>query len=253
MGPLRILVADDHEVVRIGVCAMLERHGWQICGTAADGPEAVSKAVQLNPDIVILDLGMPKLNGMEAARRILRHNPSCRILILTLDGSEQTVRAALTAGVCGFLLKSDLVEDLPVAINVLQRGGVYFTNAVTQMMLEGYLAGPRRSDSARRSLSSREREIVQLIAEGSCSKEIAVRLNLSVKTVETHRTNIMRKLGIHTISGLVLYAIQNHLIQIPTLDPQPAAALAVVPAGSLSNNSVQPGTKNCAVVVDHPY
>jgi DNA-binding NarL/FixJ family response regulator len=228
---------------------MLEGHGWQICGSAVDGQDTVEKASQLRPDIIVLDLGMPKLNGIEAARRILRHDPTCRILILTLDGSEQMVQAALSVGVSGYLLKSDLVEDLPAAINTLQRGGVYFTKAVSQMVLDGYLAGLRRTNAVRLTLCPREREIVQLIAEGFCNKEIAVRLELSVKTVETHRTNIMRKLRIHTVPGLVLYAIRNHLIQVPTFAcgtrTQPG-----MPLESASNGSVQPGLENPAVVVD---
>jgi DNA-binding NarL/FixJ family response regulator len=218
MDPLRILVADDHEVVRIGVCTMLDsQEGWQVCGTAADGQETVEKARQLNPDIIVLDLGMPRLNGLEAARRILRHDPACRILILTLQNSEQTVRAALEAGVTGFVLKSDVVEDLPAAIKVLQKGGVYFTKVVGLMVLNGYLANIREESVQTlfpQQLTGREREIVQLIAEGSCNKEMAVLLNLSVKTVETHRSNIMRKLGLHTVSELVFYAIQNNLIQV---------------------------------------
>ena len=139
MGPLRILVADDHEIVRVGVCSMLAGRGnWQICGTATDGWEAVEQARRLHPHIVVIDLGMPRLNGLEAARRIVKDDNAIRILILTLQDSEEAIKAALQAGVHGFVLKSDVAQDLPSAVSALERGGVFFTKVVGRMLLDDF-------------------------------------------------------------------------------------------------------------------
>jgi len=215
-------VADDHEVVRRGVVAMLSAHpGWQVCGEAVDGRDAVEKATQLNPDIVILDIGMPNLNGLEAARQIYRHNPRHRILILTITDTEQVVVEVLKAGATGYLLKSDAGRDLIAAVETLQRNSTFFNSRVGQMVLSGFLNGREpgvpADNATGPSLTSREREIVQMLAEGKSSKEVAVALNLSVKTAETHRSNIMRKLGLHSVSALVLFAIRNNIVQIPVL------------------------------------
>src|SRR5450432_4591278 len=141
MGVLRILVADDHEVVRKGLVALLQQRDWQVCGEAAEGRDAVEKALQLKPDVVILDLGMPNLNGLEATRQILKTNPQARILILTLHDSDQVVREVLNAGARGFLLKSDAVRDLVAAVEALRRRKTYFTSKVAAMVLDGYLKG----------------------------------------------------------------------------------------------------------------
>src|SRR6476661_10966837 len=142
MATLRVLVADDHEIVRKGVCALIMSHpGWEICGEACDGREAVDKATQLKPDVVILDIGMPSLNGLEATRQILKVNPQARILILTLHDSDQIVREVLNAGARGFLLKSDAARDLVAAVEALRRDKTYFTSKVAAMVLEGYLKG----------------------------------------------------------------------------------------------------------------
>jgi DNA-binding NarL/FixJ family response regulator len=218
-------VADDHEVVRRGVVAMLTAHqGWQVCGEAVDGRDAVEKTKQLNPDIVILDIGMPNLNGLEAARQINRLNPRHRILILTITDTEQVVTEVLKAGATGYLLKSDAGRDLIAAVETLQRNSTFFNSRVGQMVLSGFLNGREpgvpTDDTAGPSLTPREREIVQMLAEGKSSKEVAVALNLSVKTAETHRSNIMRKLGLHSVSALVMFAIKNNIVQIPMLgDP----------------------------------
>jgi len=209
---------------------MLAAHpGWQVCGEAVDGREAVEKTKQLNPDIVILDLGMPNLNGLEAARQIYRHNPRHRILILTITDTEQVVIEVLKAGATGYLLKSDAARDLVTAVETLQRNSTFFNSRVGQMVLNGFLSGRDPGtvpdDSAGPSLTPREREIVQMLAEGKSSKEVAVALNLSVKTAETHRSNIMRKLGLHSVSALVLFAVRNNIVQIPTLG-RPDNALA---------------------------
>lgn len=224
MAIFRILVADDHEVVRKGLVSLLQQQpDWQVCGEAGDGREAVEKAAQLKPDVVILDIGMPSLNGLEAARQILKTNPSARVLILTLHDSDQVVRDVLNAGARGFLLKSDAARDLVAAIEALRRDKTYFTSKVAAMVLDGYLkggVGPTPPTPGRNRLTPREREIVQLLAEGKSTKEVAVALGLSVKTAETHRSNIMRKLQLHSVSDLVLYAVRNNIVHVvqPTLE-----------------------------------
>jgi DNA-binding NarL/FixJ family response regulator len=215
----RILIADDHEVVRRGLCALLQAQpDWQICGEAADGREALDKAQKLKPDVVILDIGMPSLNGLEATRQILKLNPQTRILILTLHDSDQVVREVLNAGARGFLLKSDAARDLVAAVEALRRDKTYFTSKVAAMVLEGFLKQGTPSAMAapptRGRLTPREREIVQLLAEGKSTKEVAVALGLSVKTAETHRSNIMRKLELHSVSDLVLYAVRNNIVHV---------------------------------------
>lgn len=217
--PFRIFVADDHEVVRRGLCALLQAQpDWEICGEAADGREALEKAQKLKPDVVILDIGMPSLNGLEATRQILKLNPQTRILILTLHDSDQVVREVLNAGARGFLLKSDAARDLVAAVEALRRDKTYFTSKVAAMVLEGFLkqGSPAAVTAApaRGRLTPREREIVQLLAEGKSTKEVAVALGLSVKTAETHRSNIMRKLELHSVSDLVLYAVRNNIVHV---------------------------------------
>jgi DNA-binding NarL/FixJ family response regulator len=217
MGVFRILVADDHEVVRKGLISLLQSQpDWQVCGEAADGREAVEKAQQLKPDVVILDIGMPSLNGLEATRQILKINPQARVLILTLHDSDQVVREVLNAGARGFLLKSDAARDLVAAVEALRRDKTYFTSKVATMVLEGYLKGTPGTvaTTSRSRLTPREREIVQLLAEGKSTKEVAVALGLSVKTAETHRSNIMRKLQLHSVSDLVLYAVKNNIVHV---------------------------------------
>jgi DNA-binding NarL/FixJ family response regulator len=216
--PFRILVADDHEIVRRGLCALLRAQpDWEVCGEASNGREAVEKALQLQPEVVILDVGMPSLNGLEATRQILKASPQIKILILTLHDSDQVVQEVLNAGARGFLLKSDAARDLVAAVEALRRGKIYFTPKVASMVLDGYL---RRDKSGaveiptRGRLTPREREIVQLLAEGKSSKEVAVVLGLSVKTAETHRSNIMRKLELHSVSDLVMYAVRNNIVHV---------------------------------------
>jgi DNA-binding NarL/FixJ family response regulator len=217
---LRILIADDHEVVRRGLCALLQTHeGWEVCGEAADGREAVEKAKQLKPDIVILDIGMPNLNGLAATRQLADFDPNYKIIVLTITDSDHVIREALNAGARGFVLKSDAVRDLVAAIEALQRGQMFFTSRVNEMVLAGFLekgvATPRGvTPSLFPSLTPREKEVIQLLAEGKSSKEVATVLNLSTKTAETHRSNIMRKLGFHSIRDLVLYAVKNNIIQV---------------------------------------
>ncbi|HUA14203.1 MAG TPA: response regulator transcription factor [Verrucomicrobiae bacterium] len=219
---LRILIADDHEVARRGIRALLEAHpGWQVCGEAKDGRESVELAARLNPDLVLLDIGMPNLNGLEAARHILAASPKTAILILTMHDTDQVVREVLRAGARGFLLKSDAGRDLVAAVEALQRNSTFFTRRVSQMVLDGFLRrhdagidGDDISEDGRNPLTTREREVIQLLAEGKTSKEVAVTLNLSVKTAETHRTNLMRKLGLHSVADLTRYAVRNGIVQV---------------------------------------
>src|SRR6266436_6478706 len=218
MNPLRILVADDHEIVRRGLVSLLKSHlGWEVCGEAQDGREAVDKAKELKPDIIILDIGMPNLNGLEAARKLLRDNPQARVLILTITDTDEVVRAVLDAGARGFVLKSDAARDLVSAVEALQSNKTFFTSRVAEMVLGGFLGRTRTASDgevALPSLTPREREIVQLLAEGKSTKEVASHLDLSVKTAETHRSNIMRKLNLHSVGSLVLYAVRNNMVQV---------------------------------------
>jgi DNA-binding NarL/FixJ family response regulator len=217
MKALRILVADDHEVVRRGLTSLLQSQpDWEVCGEASDGREAVEKAVQLQPDVMILDIGMPNLSGLEATRQILKAAPQTKVLILTLHDSDQVVTEVLSAGARGFLLKSDAARDLVAAVDALRRGKTYFTSKVAAMVLEGYLKGGTAAPapSGRDRLTPREREIVQLLAEGNTTKQVAGMLGVSVKTAETHRSNVMRKLQLHSVSELVLYAVRNNLVHV---------------------------------------
>lgn len=219
MGNLRLLVADDHYVVRKGVRTLLEEQpGWEVAAEASDGREAVEKAKLVQPDVTILDLSMPELNGLEAAREILK-TVSTKVLILTMYDSDPLIRQTLEAGAQGYLLKSDAGRDLVSAVDALGRNKTFFTPRVAQMVLEGFLGRESKEnedDSNRKNgsrLTTRQKQILQLLAEGENSKEVAAALNISVKTAETHRVNIMRRLDCHSVTGLVRYAIRNHIIE----------------------------------------
>lgn len=211
---VRILIADDHDIVRTGIRSILESEaGWQVCGEATDGHEAVDLAKRLSPDIVVLDFFMPRVNGIDAARQILREKPDQKMLFLTIMQSEEAAREILQVGATGYVLKSDAGHDLVAAIKTVMHDRFYFTGRVSNMVLEGYLRPDKSTGRPILELTLREREVVQLLAEGYVTKEVAIILGVSVKTIETHRANIMRKLNIHSIAELVLYAVRNNLVQ----------------------------------------
>ena len=215
MNTLRILVADDHPVFRLGLCSLLSSHeGWEICGEAADGRETVEKCERLKPDLLILDICLPHLNGVDAARRILRNNPAQKILVVTDVNSEQVVQDCLAAGVRGWIFKSDAINDLTLAVEELLRNKPAFSKRVSDLIMEGYL---RRHNGASAvpevsRLTSREREVLQLLSEGRTNKEISTTLNVAVKTIETHRSHMMSKLKLHSVAELVMYAVRNDII-----------------------------------------
>jgi DNA-binding NarL/FixJ family response regulator len=215
MSDLRILIADDHDIVRQGLRAILERQPhWQVCGEATNGRQAVQMTLELKPDVLVLDFSMPELNGLEAIRQIRHEAPRTEVLVLTMHDSDRLAREFLAAGARAYLLKADAAKLLIQAIDHLKDHKPFFTPKVSELVLSGFLS-PRTeaTEGAVCQLTTREREIVQLIAEGKTSKEAATLLKLSVHTIETHRTNIMRKLGIHTVSELVRYAIRNHITE----------------------------------------
>lgn len=217
MKLLRIMIADDHDLMRRGIKGLLVSHpNWEVCGEAQNGREAVAKAEELKPDIVILDISMPDLNGVEAARRIRKASPNCEVLILSAHYSDQLIREIVEAGARGYIVKSDSDRDLVIAVETLAKHKPFFTPRATEVMLSNFnSAGPQTipPKEIRDRLTSREREIVQLLAEGKSSKEVATSLNISVKTAETHRANIMRKLQLHTVAELVLYAVRNQIVE----------------------------------------
>ncbi|HTW23914.1 MAG TPA: response regulator transcription factor [Candidatus Baltobacteraceae bacterium] len=217
MKTVRILIVDDHDLMRRGIKALLTSHaGWEVVGEAHTGREAVTKAEELKPDVVILDISMPDLNGIEAARRIRKSSPNTEVLILSVHYSDQLIRDILEAGVRGYIVKSDSDRDLIIAVETLANHKPFFTPRATEVILSnfnGARPGNDLPESVRDRLTSREREIVQLLAEGKSSKEVASSLCISVKTAETHRANIMRKLQLHTVTDLVRYAVRNQIIE----------------------------------------
>jgi DNA-binding NarL/FixJ family response regulator len=215
--PVRILAADDHDILRRGLKQLLtSRPGWEVCGEAKTGREAVALAEQLKPDIVVMDVSMPDLNGLEAARRIHKALPRTGIIMLTLHFSDQLVKDIVESGARAYVMKSDADRDLVHAVEALCSNRTFFTARAADMLLNEFSERnspiPPQPPSQNR-LTSREREIVQLLAEGKSSKEVAVALGISVKTAETHRANIMRKLQLHSVSELVRYAIKNQIIE----------------------------------------
>lgn len=219
MALVRILLADDHDLIRRGVKELLEAHqGWQVVGEANTGWEAVRKAAELRPNIAIVDITMPQLNGLEASRRIRKASSRTEILIFSMHYSDQLIRDVLDAGVRGYVVKSDSARDLMGAVEALSNHRPFFTPRATELILNNF--GHRPGDDAQgmpenfsERPTAREREIIQLLAEGKTTKEAAAALGISVKTAETHRANVMRKLQVHSVTGLVLYAVRNRIIE----------------------------------------
>ena len=213
--PLRIVVVDDHAVVRRGVRALIEsRAGWEVVAEAATGREALDAVKRLRPEIVVMDLILPELNGLEATRQIVRESPHTEVLVLTMHHSEELARQVLKAGARGYVLKSDADQNLIAAIDALRQHKPFLTSGVTEFMLDGFLRDASKPEEASKEvITPREREIIQLLAEGHSNKEAATRLGISVKTIEAHRANIMRKLRLRSVSDLVRYAIRNKIAQ----------------------------------------
>lgn len=216
MQTVSILIADDHDVVRRGLRALLETQPkWKVVSEVTNGREAVEKATELCPDIAILDIGMPKLNGIDAAALIFKATPKTRILMLTMHAAEELIQKTLTAGARGYVLKSDAERDLIAAVEALLHNKTFFTSAASDVILDN-LRGGRRVEVPQGTgsrLSIREREIVQLLAEGKSNKEIAALLNISTRTVENHRAKVMDKLKLHSFGELVRYAIRNKIVE----------------------------------------
>jgi len=214
---LRILIADDHDVMREGTRAVIEREdGWTVCGIACTGREAVVRASDLEPDIVIMDMTMPELNGLDAAVQIRRLLPQCEILMFTGHETDNLIREAFEAGVKSFIFKSEAHHFLVDAIESLSRHKAFFTDSVSEILFSTILNkadGTRDDAEPGQRLSAREREIVQLIAEGRSNKEVAEALGISVRTAETHRASILRKLRLDSLASLVRYAVRNKLIE----------------------------------------
>jgi DNA-binding NarL/FixJ family response regulator len=212
---VRILLVDDHEVVRRGLRALLEtQDGWEICGEAGDGRAAVELAQTLVPDVVVMDIGLPQLNGFEATRQILERSRRIEILVLSIHDSDQMVREVLEAGARGYVLKSDAGRDLVAAIEAMLRKEPFFSPSMVSTKPALRLPGlQRRSLRPSGALTRREREILQLLAEGHTNKAVAKLLGISVKTAETHRARVMRKLGIKSLAELVRYAIRNGFVE----------------------------------------
>ena len=216
---LRIFLADDHEVVRLGLRTLLEKGtGWTVVGEASNGRDAVEAVKDLKPDVVVMDLTMPQLNGLEATRQILRDAPRTAVMILSVNESEDIVHEVLTAGARGFMLKSDAGKDLLVAVEGLHQGRPFFSARVADYVLQHYHrrgggGAPEPPPSPSSTLTTREREVLQLLVEGQSNKEVAASLGIGVKTAEAHRANLMKKLGVHSMSELVRYAIRNKIVE----------------------------------------
>lgn len=208
--PIQVLLADDHPIVREGFKTLLEREGLQVVGEASDGHEAVRLARTLHPDVAVLDLSMPLLNGLQAAQEILRASPRTRTILLTMYTEDHYVLEAVRIGIRGYVVKRQAVTDLVQAIREVANGAIYLSPSVSQAVVQAYLG---RTELPPDPLSSRERQVLQLVAEGKTTKEIAQLLGISTKTAESHRSRIMEKLDIHETAGLVRYAIRRGVIQ----------------------------------------
>lgn len=210
---IKVLLADDHKIVRDGLRTLLEKHvDIAVLGEAEDGREALQLARKLSPDVIVMDIAMPELNGIEATRQILSEYPGVKIVALSMHSDKRFVSEMLKAGASAYLLKDCAFEELITAIRTIMKGKIYLSPGIAGVVLEDYIRSDRKTDpSVFSQLTDREREVLQLMAEGKTTKEVAAHLNVSIKTVETHRTNIMTKLDIHTIAELTKYAIREGL------------------------------------------
>ena len=216
MKKLRILIADDHELVRRGARGVLHsRHGWRVVGEAANGRDAIEKTIKLKPDVAVLDISMPELDGVEVVRKIREAVPDTKVLVLTMHESDQMVQRALDAGAHAYILKSDLTGTLPKAVKAIAEGNRFLTPKVSEIVLEGFLKTknrPQQGERARARTTPRELEVIRLLAEGKANKEISALLGITVRTVETHRAKIMLKLGLHSLADLIHYALGHGII-----------------------------------------
>lgn len=214
MPKIRTVIADDHEIVRTGLKNLLQNEDCEIVAEYSTGREAVEGVKQVKPDVVVIDISMPDLNGVEATQQISKQLPDTKIVVLTMHDSEELARKVLEAGARGYVLKSDAVRDLANAVKSVVKGKPFFSGKISEMLLRGYLDGGRKAESETiPALTPREREVVQLLAEGKSSKEVASILGTSPATVETQRAKIMQKLDLHSVTDLVRYAIRNHIIE----------------------------------------
>jgi len=211
---IQILIADDHDVVRQGIHALVDEHdGWNVCAEASTGREAVAKARELRPDLVILDVGMPEMNGLEAARQIHASVPKTKLLILTVHEIEHLAEDFVEAGARGYILKSDAGSLLVEAVDTLMKGGLFFSTRMREVLQGSAQRAAHLGGSADVRLTRREREVLQLVAEGKSNKEIGIALQITTKTAETHRARMMAKLSLHSVADLVRYAIRNQIIE----------------------------------------
>jgi DNA-binding NarL/FixJ family response regulator len=212
--PLRVLVVDDHDLVRQGLRFMLEAQPeWVICGEAATGQEAIDLTRQLHPNVVLIDIHMPGMDGLQATREILAINSQIEVLILTIDESQEIVQAATEAGARGIVMKSDAARDLMTAVAAMARHEPFFTPKTSQVIAQGLTRPLGNDPGAPAEITGREREVIVLVADGHSNKEIGAALSISSKTVESHRSNVMRKLGLRSTAELVRYAVRNQLVQ----------------------------------------
>ena len=217
MGSLRLLIADDHEIFRAGLRSLLEDEaGWQVVAEASNGREAVAKAEKTHPDVALLDIGMPVLNGLEAAREIVRRDPQTKIVMLSVHDSDAMIHKVLACGARAYLFKTDAARDLVSAVKAVQGHTTYFTAKVEEVFLSHFKHNRSHTDAGKSHagcLTARQREITQLLAEGRTNKEVAAFLEISVKTAETHRANLMRRLNCRSAAELVRYAVRNQIIE----------------------------------------
>lgn len=215
MKKIRVFLADDHKILRESLEILLsQKENIETVGTAGDGQEAFRRILELKPDIAVLDISMPGLNGLDLAEKLKTELPEVKVVILTMHKSGEFVSKALGAGVRGYVLKDNALEELIECIELVSERKIFLSQDITDIVVEGFVNHNRENpESAEGALSSREKEVLQLLAEGKSNKDISDLLNLSAKTVETHRANIMRKLNLHSITDLVLYAVRNHIIE----------------------------------------